>query len=93
MSDYWDFSPEAPESDQTEDSEDSEKQLWEFQTAMDERVCPICAPLDGGLYTELDLDIYFPNSVLLGDLVLARLHRNCRCSLTKVEGDGEATED
>lgn len=87
MSDYWDFSPDPSETDNEEENQ------WIFETAMDERVCPVCAPLDGSIYTESELAINFPNSISLGDIIYVNLHVDCRCSLIQAEGNQENEEE
>jgi SPP1 gp7 family putative phage head morphogenesis protein len=46
-------------------------------TSQDEKVCPICAPRDGLLYTELEIRYSYP------------AHPNCRCQLEPVDLGGE----
>lgn len=53
---------------------------YEWLTARDERVCPICAPRDGKRYT-LDTQERPP------------IHPQCRCSLVPLFRDGVAVDD
>lgn len=51
-----------------------------WNTAMDDRVCPICRPLDGKV---VDLDKYFP-ALMAGGLMGPPAHVRCRCWLTPI---------
>lgn len=66
--------------------EESFDQVWIFETALDERVCPLCGPLEGEAFLIEDLEASFPNARDLGDgTIAANLHKNCRCVLVEVE--------
>jgi len=51
-----------------------------WNTAEDEKVCPICGALDG---REVDLDNYFP-AIEMGGIMNPPAHVNCRCWITPV---------
>ena len=50
--------------------------FWLFATAEDERVCPICAPLDGLVFSKVDA---------AGRRFLPSLHFNCRCQAIELD--------
>ena len=66
----------------------------QWVTAMDERVCPYCMPLDGKIFalgeTILEKDAHYmgdaevPLNLSYGDIPYPPLHANCRCSLSPV---------
>jgi len=63
-----------------------EEELWQFETALDERVCPICAALDGNLYTIEDVLENFPEAWQTDDeTIQANIHDSCRCQFFLVE--------
>jgi len=66
---------------------DENEEVWVFETALDEKVCPFCGPLDGETFLTSD----FPDATELDDTTMAaNLHENCRCMLILVESyDGE----
>jgi SPP1 gp7 family putative phage head morphogenesis protein len=51
-----------------------------WNTAMDDRVCPICRPLDGRIVRS---DYYFP-AIMAGGLWAPPAHVRCRCWITPV---------
>jgi len=54
----------------------SGKKKWRWVTAMDERVCRICGPLEGKV-----VKIGEPFLVLKGEQIMnSPIHPNCRCS-------------
>lgn len=50
---------------------------FRWSTAQDEKVCPICAPRDGLLYSELEIRYSYP------------AHPNCRCRIEPIDLGGE----
>jgi len=77
-SEYWDFSPEPTESQMESQMESN----FMFITALDERVCPQCGPLDSQVFTASEAEINFPNATeLFPGTVAANVHINCRCQL------------
>lgn len=52
---------------------------FRWHTAQDEKVCPICAPRDGMLFSELEIRYEYP------------AHPNCRCTIEPVDLGGELT--
>lgn len=70
-----------------EGEEEEEEEFWEFETAMDERVCDVCGPLDGEVFSVDELEEYFPDGWEIGlGVIQANVHPNCRCTLQLVEG-------
>lgn len=71
-------------------------ETWQFVTAADERVCPICLAKDGEIYSGDDMDILFSSAETMGDgdAIDADLHDNCRCMIVPVDiSDGGRAED
>lgn len=67
-------------------------EVWQFVTATDERVCPICSAKDGEIYSDDDLDILFPERLGAqtmggGDVITADMHPNCRCVIIPITED------
>jgi hypothetical protein len=59
---------------------------WVFNTALDERTCGDCGPLEGSCFLEEDIEPYFPDAEQLDDETIAvNLHDWCRCGLVLVE--------
>ncbi len=56
----------------------TESPFWMFATAEDERVCPICSPLDGKVFSKLDAE---------GRRFLPSLHFDCRCESIELDQD------
>jgi SPP1 gp7 family putative phage head morphogenesis protein len=52
--------------------------FWLFATAEDERVCPICGPLDGMVFSKIDAE---------GRRWLPGLHFGCRCTAIDLSPD------
>jgi hypothetical protein len=75
-----------PEEFYEEEGFSEEEELWVFETALDERVCPECGPLEGEPFLVEDIETYFPDAYENTDsTIVANLHENCRCLLTLVE--------
>lgn len=60
--------------------------MWLFATALDERVCPDCGPLEGEVFPDSVLEETFPEYEELAEGVIhPHVHRprddNCRCTL------------
>jgi SPP1 gp7 family putative phage head morphogenesis protein len=55
--------------------------FWMFSTAEDERVCDICGPLDGQVFSKIDSE---------GRKFLPSLHMGCRCEETDLDAAGVA---
>jgi hypothetical protein len=63
-------------------SSEQDEATYDFSTSFDERVCPLCAPMDGSTFTETEISIFFPFAQLQADgTIKARLHPRCRCTL------------
>jgi hypothetical protein len=59
---------------------------WVFNTALDERTCQDCGPLEGSAFLGEDIEPYFPYAEQLDDYTIAaNLHPNCRCDLVLAE--------
>lgn len=67
-------------------------EVWQFVTAADERVCPICSARDGEIYSGADMDMLFPGAEAIGDgdVITADLHDNCRCVIVPVDVSEES---
>jgi hypothetical protein len=75
--------------------------LWKYQTALDERVCGRCAPLEGVMFTLDEINEQFPNNQNFGDIIFVNMDDHggkCRCTLIQEvqpeevpggEGEGE----
>lgn len=70
-------------------SESGVVQRWEWRTAMDERVCPICGPLHGVQLTMGESFTGFvPDDIRIRDDISAPpAHPRCRCWVVPVIGD------
>jgi Phage Mu protein F like protein len=55
--------------------------FWMFSTAEDERVCDICGPLDGQVFSKIDAE---------GRHFLPSLHFSCRCEAIDLDAAGVA---
>lgn len=66
---------------------DYEGGTWVYNTAVDERVCGDCGPLEGSCFLEEDIESYFPNAEQIDDETIAvNLHDDtCRCELFLVD--------
>jgi hypothetical protein len=59
---------------------------WVYNTAIDERVCGDCGPLEGCGFLEEDIESCFPNAEQIDDETIAvNLHDYCRCELVLVD--------
>jgi len=66
--------------------EEYDEEVWVYETALDERVCPICGPLEGEAFLGEDVDANFPEASDIDETTLApNLHDNCRCQLVLAE--------
>jgi hypothetical protein len=75
--------------------------LWTYHTALDERVCGRCAPLEGVMFTLDEINEQFPNNQNFGDIIFVNMDDHggkCRCTLIQEvrpeevpggEGEGE----
>ncbi len=96
MAEWWpDVDYEAPEEFIEEEGGDVEQPeaMYTFHTALDERVCGQCAPLEGVMFSESEISEWFPSAdQLADDFIEANVHDRCRCQLTKVPVE-QGTED
>jgi hypothetical protein len=63
--------------------------LYTYHTALDERVCPQCAPLEGVMFSLDEINEQFPSNENYEDIIFANLHDKCRCQLTRETQPGE----
>jgi hypothetical protein len=66
--------------------------LWKYQTALDERVCGRCAPLEGVMFSLDEINEQFPNNQNFGDIIFVNMDDHggkCRCTLIREPGTGE----
>lgn len=104
MAEWWseDEFSEVPEGFEEEEGgglaeEFASEPLYTYHTALDERVCPRCAPLEGVMFTLEEINEQFPSNENYEDIVFVNLHDRCRCQLTREqqleepgeEGEGE----
>lgn len=71
------------------------EEQWLYQTALDERVCGRCAPLEGVLFSPEDIAEQFPAAENYEDIIFANVHDKCRCQLIRQqggEGEGDMVE-
>lgn len=100
----WDESgsgdwPEETYSEESFQESDVEQEfaseaLWTYHTALDERVCGRCAPLEGVMFTLDEINEQFPSNENYGDIIFVNMDDHgdkCRCCLTKEPGS-EGTE-
>jgi hypothetical protein len=53
---------------------------WHYRTKQDDRVCPICKPLDGHVYRGDYIPDLFPHNDVVTDVIIEiNLHLRCRC--------------
>jgi hypothetical protein len=72
--------------------EEEEPAQYQFATALDEVVCENCSPLNGEVFTEDEVDEWFPDyQEITPDVIQANIHPNCRCELLMISGP--ETED
>ena len=94
MSEYWpEFEGELPEEFYGEEGEGfsegpveeefAAEQLYRYHTALDERVCGRCAPLEGVLFSLDEVNEQFPAADDFEDIIFANVHDRCRCQLTR----------
>ena len=61
-------------------------ETWVFNTALDERTCQDCGPLEGSCFLGEDIEPFFPDAEQLDDeTIAANIHPNCRCELVLAE--------
>jgi len=86
------FLPEGFEEEDLEEEFASEP-LYAYHTALDERVCGRCAPLEGVMFTLDEINEQFPSNENYEDVIFVNLHDKCRCQLIREEGemDGRGT--
>jgi hypothetical protein len=65
--------------------------LYTYHTAMDERVCPQCAPLEGVMFTLDEINEQFPSNDNYEDIIFVNAHDKCRCQLTREVQSEEVT--
>ena len=55
---------------------------WQYMTMGDEKVCPVCAALDGTVVPGSDVVAKFPfYEMIENTVILPHVHLNCRCHL------------
>ncbi len=93
--DEWpqEFYDEGFDQEGSVEEEYGSQELWIFQTAMDDRVCGQCAPLEGVLFSRQDIMDQFPSADEFEDIIFANVHDNCRCQLIPQQQGGEGGED
>ena len=69
------------------------EQLYRYHTALDERVCGRCAPLEGVLFSLEEIVEQFPSNENYEDIIFANVHDRCRCQLTKEPQPEEPEEE
>lgn len=75
------------------EEEYASEELWLYQTALDERVCGRCAPLEGVMFTLDEVNEQFPANENYEDIIFANVHDRCRCQLIRQPGTQEPGED
>jgi hypothetical protein len=59
---------------------------WVFNTALDERTCERCTPLEGEPFLGEDIEDYFPNAEQIDEtMIRVNIHDFCRCELVLAE--------
>ena len=82
LNEAFDFGEEGFEEASME-QEFAAEQLYRYHTALDERVCGRCAPLEGVLFSLEEIVEQFPSNENYEDIIFANVHDRCRCQLTK----------
>jgi len=83
FSDLW---PEEFYDEESGGSFDDVGETWVLNTALDERTCGKCGPLEGAAFLGEDLEECFPDAEDIDETTIAaNLHDWCRCELVLAE--------